>query len=391
MDNQQLQEMDVLTSQNLQALKDLPPGEHCKKAAALLEDRQRFIDGEAALPQTPEEYQQTSALNRLSIFWANVEETQKRGVISTGFTGFDEKLGGGLYPGLYVIGAMSALGKTAFVLQIADQAAAAGHDVLIFTLEMSADELTARTISRFTCINAITKTGFEIAQAQSTRQILTGNRHRGYTGKYQELIDMSAADYRQFAGRLFIHEGRGDITVKRIKQAVEEHSRLTGRRPVVIVDYMQLLAPHDPRSTDKQNADKAVMELKRISRDQKTPVIAISSYNRANYESDANMAAFKESGGIEYTADVLIGMQLSFVTDNERPAKTAGASALKGYKAGLIAAKKAQPREVDIVIMKNRNAQADEMIRFKYYPRFNYFEEGEAVQGESQPMTDDIF
>ena len=63
---------------------------------------------------------------------------------------------------------------------------------------------------------------------------------------------------------------------------VENHKKLTGRTPVIIVDYAQIIAAADSRSTDKQNMDKNIVELKRISRDFNTPVIAISSFNREN-------------------------------------------------------------------------------------------------------------
>ena len=49
------------------------------------------------------------------------------------------------------------------------------------------------------------------------------------------------------------------------------HKKITGESPVVIIDYLQILAPYSERATDKQNTDKAVMELKRISRDYKIP------------------------------------------------------------------------------------------------------------------------
>ena len=48
------------------------------------------------------------------------------------FEGLDDLLEGGLYEGLYCVGAISSLGKTTFVTQIADQIAAQGTDVLIF-------------------------------------------------------------------------------------------------------------------------------------------------------------------------------------------------------------------------------------------------------------------
>ena len=56
--------------------------------------------------------------------------------------------------------------------------------------------------------------------------------------------------------------------------------------------------------------DKAVLELKRISRDFKLPVIAVSSLNRMSYGQRISMEAFKESGAIKYSSDVLIGLQL---------------------------------------------------------------------------------
>ena len=56
--------------------------------------------------------------------------------------------------------------------------------------------------------------------------------------------------------------------------------------------------------------NKAVLELKRISRDFKLPVIAVSSLNRMSYGQRISMEAFKESGAIEYSSDVLIGLQL---------------------------------------------------------------------------------
>lgn len=119
----------------------------------------------------------------------------------------------------------------------------------------------------------------------------------------------------------------GEVGVNEIRQTVEQHILYTGgkwvtdeatgkrtlvggNRPVVVVDYMQILAPYSDRMTDKQNTDKAVLELRRISRDYKIPLIGISSFNRANYTAEVSMGAFKESGAIEYSADVLIGLQL---------------------------------------------------------------------------------
>ena len=115
--------------------------------------------------------------------------------------------------------------------------------------------------------------------------------------------------YRNYAQHIFIHEGIGDIGIKEIAEIVKEHIEITGNKPVILIDYLQILAPYDMRASDKQNTDKATLELKRLSRDFKIPVIGISSFNRENYTAPVNNASFKESGAIEYSADVLIGLQ----------------------------------------------------------------------------------
>ena len=70
-----------------------------------------------------EAYYQTSAVNGLSEFIADIERRHNKDCVSTGFENLDEILDGGFYPGLYIIGAISSLGKTTFALQVADNAA----------------------------------------------------------------------------------------------------------------------------------------------------------------------------------------------------------------------------------------------------------------------------
>ena len=128
------------------------------------------------------------------------------------------------------------------------------------------------------------------------------------------------------------------------------------------MDYLQILAPNDVRATDKQNTDKAVLELKRMSRDYKIPVVAISSFNRMSYTSEVGMSAFKESGAIEYGSDVLIGLQL-------------GGMSAKPTERELMDLKQRDPREVELIILKNRNGRVGVKVQYEYYPMFNYFEE----------------
>lgn len=313
-----------------------------------------------------DEYLRTSSAANLQSFIDGIAKSVNTPCISTGFFNLDSMLDGGLYEGLYIMGAISSLGKTSLALQICDQIAKAGTDVLIFSLEMARAELMAKSISRHTFIishkkypspkdadkaNRIAKTG---------RGITDGKRYINYSREERELINSAVQAYSEYAERIFISEGVGDIGVDQIRETIERHIRITGRKPLILVDYLQILAPYSDRATDKQNTDKAVLELKRISRDFKTTVIAISSLNRMSYKDAISMEAFKESGAIEYSADCLIGLQL----------KGAGK---KDFNA--TGEKKRDPRTIELVILKNRNAAIGDGEIFSYYPRFNFFEE----------------
>ncbi len=342
-------------------------GEHKDPNEALISSREGFIEKvkeaieniktpeEAEKERERESYLSQSTAHHIRNFINGIAQSVDTPYIPTGFNNFDNILEGGLYEGLYIIGAISSLGKTTFILQIADQIAQQGQDVLIFSLEMARAELMAKSISRIT---------FELSKdprnAKTTRGITTGKRYSNYNEKERDLIKTSIKAYGEYAKHIFISEGMGDIGVLQIREATKKHISITGNKPIIIIDYLQLIAPYDIRATDKQNTDKAVMELKRISRDYKIPVIGISSFNRQNYNQPVSMEAFKESGAIEYSSDVLLGLQ----------AKGAG-----GKKFDIDEAKRKDPREIELKILKNRNGATGSIINYDYYPLFNCFKE----------------
>ena len=344
-----------------------PAGEHKDANEALQSDREALkqaveeaehIQDEAEQAQR-EAYLNTSTAYYLQSFIDGIADSVNTPYIPTGFKRLDAVLDGGLYEGLYIVGAISSLGKTTLITQITDQIAQAGQDVLIFSLEMARTEIMAKSISRHT-LQQVLNNGGDIRNAKTTRGITTGKRYESYSKAERELINGAIVAYSQYANHIYISEGIGDIGAEQIRETVKQHILFTGNTPVVVIDYLQILAPYSERATDKQNTDKAVMELKRISRDYKTPVIGISSFNRANYSVAVSMEAFKESGAIEYSSDVLLGLQL----------KGAGE---KNFDANE--AKKKSPREIELVILKNRNGSTGDKLGYKYYPLFNYFEE----------------
>lgn len=300
-----------------------------------------------------EEYKSMTAASFIENFKNGINASANTQAIPTGFKELDNMLDDGLYEGLYILGAIPSIGKTSWLLQLCDQIAEKGQDILYFSLEMSKAELIAKSISRLTYLNARNK-----SDAKTTRGILSGKCYISYSIFEKDLIDYCIKQYQKYADHLYISEGFGDIGVKEIYEAVNKHIETTGNKPVVVIDYLQILAPFDMKASDKQNTDKAVLELKRLSRDYKIPVVAISSFNRDNYLKEVSMIAFKESGAVEYSSDVLIGLQFKN----------------QGEKDFDVDAEKAkEKREVEVKILKNRNGPTGGTIEFDYYCLFNYF------------------
>ena len=316
-----------------------------------------------------------NAYKQTDSFLDAIRTSANASAIKTGFDKFDEALGGGLRAGrLYGIGAITSLGKTTFALQIADNMARARQDVLIFSLEMSRYELMGKSVSRGTY--AINKDKNEASTLQS---ILDFSERKNLSPQRMQKLEESIADYRDnVAKHINILEGVGDIGCKQIRELVERFHIFKCSNPVVIIDYLQILAPFNERLNDKQNIDKNVLELKRICRDYQVPVIVINSFNRANYLSEASFEAFKESGAIEYSCDVLIALQLYIEVRDEWTDKQ---PPLNEKREAVNNAKIKSPRQVEAIILKNRGYKAYDKIFFHYTPEYDYFE-------ETTPSTD---
>lgn len=260
------------------------------------------------------EWEKDKVLNYMSVF---LEEIKKRNdnCIKTGYNKLDNILDGGLYAGLYIIGAISSLGKTSFVLQMSDQIAETGHQVLYFSLEMSKMELIARSISRITY-----QTTNIDRYPKSTRDILRFSKYEEYSDAEQMHIFKAIGKYEEYAGNINIVDGMGNMGTELIRQKIKDYIYFTKKAPIVFIDYLQLLSQPmniDYSLTDKQIIDKNIVELKRISRDYNIPIVAISSFNRDNYKKTAGMQSFKESGAIEYSSDVLISLEYKALEDME--------------------------------------------------------------------------
>ena len=309
-------------------------------------------------------------------------ELMERSNIKTGFSELD-KQSGGLYPGLYVIAATSSLGKTTFVHQISDQLAAAGQEVLFFSLEQSRLELVSKSLAR---ILRQMKQG-TIPGAESVGMIAPTTSLDIRRGRGGALINIAANEYKdRVKDRLSIIEGNFNCNISFIGDYIRQYIERTGSRPIVVIDYLQILQPatEDKRGTTKETIDMTVTELKRISRENNLTVFVISSVNRTNYLSPIDFESLKESGGIEYTADVIWGLQFNCINEP----LFAKDKAIKEKRDRIRQAKAAKKREIQLVCLKNRYGIASFDCLFDYEPEFDLFTQR---TGESKLASENPF
>lgn len=377
-----------------EAVREIPlrcalDGEDPEQVGSKIEDINARLKGSRSL----KEETTSSTIGEMR---TKIEDATAPTIVPTGFKSLDGKIDGGLRAGLYVIGAISSLGKTSFSIQLADNIAKSGTPVLFVSLEMAREELVAKIISRLTYERSQAKTRSN-ADAKTTTKILNTHLYGTYTLTEQSTINEALAELDKRGDKLVIYEGIGNVTAEKVKAKAKQVEKKYGTAPVVFVDYLQILAPEaDYRGTDKQATDKNVLELKRLSRDLNTPVFCISSFNRDNYNAPVSLASFKESGAIEYTADVLLGLQLAGMDyqdgETDGPKRRDRINKLRQEAEGRGKAGKAQALELKI--LKNRNGSRGS-LRLDFVPMFNHFAdagtiEADPLDGWEEIDTDDI-
>lgn len=302
-------------------------------------------------------------------FWLHRSESEKR--VSTGMLSLDRKLNGGLADELYIAAAETSTGKSALMMSIAEAIAKDGTDVLYFALEMSPDEFIARAISTISYKHYL--------QDSRTRKFTAADiLYWSYDEKEQIFTKTAPSLYAQYAEEYFsafgthlhiITGGISGLTAKEIANMAALWKAHTQKKPVVFIDYLQLIRP-DPddhsQADRKTKTDITVTILKTLASQIGMPVLTISSISREKYNGKIGTASFKESGDTEYTGGVLIGWNWIGVTD------TKNTEAIEEEKE---ACRQRGYRRMSFEILKYRNAERDTAVNLKYYPAYNYFEE----------------
>lgn len=327
---------EQLTTRGIACASLALPGD-CKDVnEALVQDRDA-LQAACEAAATAQEVQQQPTLE--DEFLAYLGRRGGAAVMSTGIAGLDKALDGGLHAGLTVLGAVSSMGKTSLMLQMADTLAAAGRNVLFITIEMSRMELIAKSAVRGTKARA--------------RSLLDGKLPE------EKVRGLISAYRKKTGGRVELCEPDAPLTPAFLDEKVSAFCA-QHESPVLFLDYLQLVAPGRAGMTEKQTADAAVAMLKQLARRYDMPVIAASSLNREAYRpgsAEPGMSAFKESGSVEYSADLLL--VLKYRTDADKEIKTG-------------------PRHLVLTILKNRFGATGESIPLDYEPEKELFRDGAA-------------
>jgi len=321
-----------------------------------------------------------NAVNYLDDFNEMIQDEELRTPTKTGIERLDKALNGGLFKkNLVIIGAISGLGKTTLALQIADNIARNKEDVLIFSLEMSKEELIAKSISRLMYLKALDR--HYTALALSSRDILKGTTLNTIATKeaeeQREIYKEAYEDYKEnVAPNVFITEcnEQNEITLTEIEERIKRQIAITEKKPVVIVDYLQIIENKERGLTDIQATSKVVKDLKRLARKYKISIIVISAFNRGANYTDTDYTSFRDTSTIEYTADVLITMQYSILdkANDVEGERTSDTKQTRKIKQAVEEASKKDPYELTLKILKNRNGLKKNLSYVDFYGKHNY-------------------
>lgn len=265
--------------------------------------------------------------------------------IATGIAILDNVLQGGIRAGLTIVTGKPGEGKTTLCLNLAEQFSKSGHQVLYFCNDMPLVDVVAKGLSRNSYLVAM-ENGF------STAEIL----HHNENGlKDNETFIKTCENYRNNTSNLRILDIADSLRIEDISKIIADYVITEKEQPIIIIDYLQKIVVSSVNS-DKEKLDFLVEQLKAIAMTNNLPIIALSSINRMSYRRELSMDSLKESGSIEFNADLILGIQQQGIGD-------------QFFDINKVKSKGIW--EMELVILKNRMGQSDVKLKVNFYPKYN--------------------
>lgn len=248
------------------------------------------------------------------------EEMAKNGKktgISTGLERLD-RVTGGWKPGqLVILAARPAMGKTAMLLHFARAAACLNVPVVIFSLEMSADDLTDRLM---------------LSESR-----LDADRYKnGYLSNSEKPILCAAADRLSLLPVTI--DDTANLPMQQIKARAKNLQR-KGKCGMVLIDYLQLIDMRfsNRNYTREQEVSQCSRSAKLMAKELGVPVILLSQLSRKNEERSDKMpilSDLRDSGAIEQDADIVLFIHRPEYYDEKNAEKGVGKLILAKHRNG---------------------------------------------------------
>ena len=212
--------------------------------------------------------------------------------VASGFKDLDALTWGFQRQEMIVLAARPSAGKTSLALNFAEAAALPrrGEPVrtLIFSLEMSAAQLALRMLC---------------SRAKVNLKLLRDGLLSKNGAEQQNLL--AAAD--EFSKAPLFIDDSSHLTIMQLR-AKARRLQARGKLGLVVVDYLQLLAPSDPKTPREQQVAEVSRGLKALAKELDVPVVVLSQLNRSSEKENRTprLSDLRESGSIEQDADVVL-------------------------------------------------------------------------------------
>jgi replicative DNA helicase len=266
--------------------------------------------------------------------------------LATHYIEFDRMTSGLQESELIIIAARPSMGKTAWAINIAENAAVRGGKVVaVFSLEMSKASLLRRMLASQALVNS---------KAIQTGMLMREDRAKLING-LEKLME----------SKIFIDDTPG-ITLAEMRAKARRLKQQHGQLDLIVIDYLQLMTGSNSNAKGFENRTQEVSAisrgLKALAKEMKVPVVALSQLSRASEQRGGDkkplLSDLRESGSIEQDADVVCFIHREEYYDREN-------EDLKG--------------KAEIIIAKQRNGPTGN-IQLAYladYTRFENLQHGD--------------
>lgn len=273
-------------------------------------------------------------------------------------------------PGLYLILAETSAGEATFVFQWCDQIAIQGEYVLYFAFGQSRSFLMSKSISR-QCF--LRRREDEMKNGTSSLPIYTSSDIRN---EYADGIEMDKQTYdniQKIDDRMFVVSTNFNGDINFICECIEDFIQQTGHKPVVVINYSDLLPPVATSNgmvlDSKDKIEQGIHKLKQFQMENDLTVLTISSVIQIGY-SEEYAKGFEE---LEYICDFIISIRLCSRHDYYKDQNQTKRMTAAERKVHIARAKEASPRKVEAVYLKDCYGIMVNVVYFDYYPKYETF------------------